>query len=120
MCKSLDSSAVERSLLSIYQEQGRQNRQLNTPSKIYTPNGTFEGSYLLRTITTTYTNNVRCRNVTSLYVLTYGGSLIDSPFVFFLFFPQFQWMLWNFYIFDFFMICNYYRKNFVVTLSALF
>lgn len=50
MCKSLDSAAVtaattktDRTLLSIYQEQGRSGRQLNTPSKIYTPNGTFEG-----------------------------------------------------------------------------
>lgn len=76
MCKSLDSAAVtaatkaERSLLSIYQEQGRSGRQLNTPSKIYAPDGTFEGTDAILKMART--------DLSNRYKLCHFGSSLSS------------------------------------------
>lgn len=70
MCKSLDSAAViTKTLLSIYREQGKSGRQLNTPSKIYAPDGTFEG---------TDVNLKLSRTISDRYKLCYFGSSLSS------------------------------------------
>jgi len=41
MAKSLDSTALA-STINLYQNHGRTHRDLKTPTKIYTPEGTYE------------------------------------------------------------------------------